>query len=175
MSLYLYVIDPNHRERQREHVRNRRSTDSGVDLITQNKVLDFARCSCTGAGCTNNYCLPCNLGVEIMTGVIAAALDKQGKPAPYLLLARSSTSLTPLRMSNQIGLADAGYRGELIARVDCLDPNLQNYTITEGRRLFQIVQHNWLPYDQVILVDSAEDLPAPPDNRGGGGFGSTGN
>ena len=78
-------------------------------------------------------------------------------------------------MSNQIGLADAGYRGELIARVDCLDPNLQNYTITEGRRLFQIVQHNWLPYDQVILVDSPADLPAPPDNRGGGGFGSTGN
>ena len=78
-------------------------------------------------------------------------------------------------MSNQVGLADAGYRGELIARVDCIDPNLQNYTITEGRRLFQIVQHNWLPYDRVILVDSADDLPTPPDNRGDGGFGSTGN
>jgi dUTP pyrophosphatase len=161
MSLYLYVIDPNHRELQREHVRNRRVTDSGVDLISQNKVL--------------NVTVPANLGVEIRTGVIAAALDAQGKPAPYLLLARSSTSLTPLRMSNQIGLADAGYRGELIARVDCLDSQRWEYTITEGHRLFQIVQHNWLPFQQVILVDTPEDLPAPPDNRGGGGFGSTGN
>jgi dUTPase len=78
-------------------------------------------------------------------------------------------------MSNQIGLADAGYRGELIARVDCLDASLNNYTIPLGRRLFQIVQHNWLPYNEVIVVDSPNDLPAPPDNRGGGGFGSTGN
>jgi dUTP pyrophosphatase len=175
MSLYLYVIDPHHRELQREHVRNRRSTDSGVDLISQNKVLDVAVCVCAGAGCTKEYCLPCNLGVEIRTGVVAAALDGYGKPAPYLLLARSSTSLTPLRMSNQIGLADAGYRGELIARVDCLDASLQTYTIPEGRRLFQIVQHNWLPFNDVVLVDSPADLPAPPDNRGGGGFGSTGN
>jgi dUTP pyrophosphatase len=161
MSLYLYVIDPNHRERQREHVRNRRPTDSGVDLISQNTVLNVA--------------VPYNLGKEIRTGVIAAAVDKQGDPAPYLLLARSSTSLTPLRMSNQVGLADAGYRGELIARVDCLDPNIEQYTIPLGNRLFQIVQHNWLPYDRIILVDSPADLPAPPDNRGGGGFGSTGN
>lgn len=167
MSLYLYVIDPNHRELQREHVRNRRSTDSGVDLICQNTHMSFINSA--------NPNLPANLGVEMKTGVIAAALDKEGKPAPYLLLARSSTSLTPLRMSNQIGLADAGYRGELIARVDCIDPSIQSYTIPLGRRVFQIVQHNWLPYDQVILVDSLADLPAPPDNRGGGGFGSTGN
>jgi dUTP pyrophosphatase len=102
-------------------------------------------------------------------------MDAAGNPAPYLLIARSSTSLTPLRMSNQIGLADAGYRGELIARVDCLDTSLQNYTVEMGRRLFQIVQHNWLPFNNIVFVDSAEDLPAPPDNRGGGGFGSTGN
>ena len=161
MSLYLYVIDPNHRELQRQHVSKRRVTDSGVDLISQNTDLDVA--------------VPFNLGKEIKTGVIAAAVDKDGKPAPYLLLARSSTSLTPLRMSNQIGLADAGYRGELIARVDCLDSRLDQYTIPLGNRLFQIVQHNWLPYDRVIMVDSPNDLPSPPDNRGSGGFGSTGN
>jgi dUTPase len=166
MSLYLYVIDPNHRDRQRIHVQNRRSTDSGVDLLCQNTYLNFSN---------PNRNLPPHLGVEIKTGVIAAAVDAAGNPAPYLLLARSSTSLTPLRMSNQIGLADAGYRGELIARVDCLDTSLQNYTVEMGRRLFQIVQHNWLPYDRIIFVDSPADLPAPPDNRGGGGFGSTGN
>jgi len=162
MSLYIYVINPNHRELQRDHVRNRRVTDSGVDLVCQKTTLQILP-------------PPQNLGLEIKTGVIAAALDNQGNPAPYLLLARSSTSLTPLRMSNQIGLADAGYRGELIARVDCFDPSISDYTVAEGRRLFQIVQHNWLPYDHVIMVDSPADLPAAPDNRGGGGFGSTGN
>jgi dUTP pyrophosphatase len=162
MSLYLYVIDPAHRELQRQHVLNRRSTDSGVDLICQEKILDVA-------GFSNN------LGLEIKTGIVAAALDAQGNSVPYLLLARSSTSLTPLRMSNQVGLADAGYRGELIARVDCFDTSSAYYTIPEGRRLFQIVQHNWLPFNQVIMVNSVEELPAAPDNRGDGGFGSTGN
>lgn len=160
MSLYLYVIDPHHRELVRDHVRNRRPTDSGVDLISRQMTLDT---------------LPNNLGIEMKLGVVCAALDAQGNPAPYLLLARSSTSLTPLRMSNQVGLADAGYRGELIARVDCLDTTLREYPISQGRRLFQIVQHNWLPFQNVVVVDSAEDLPAPPDNRGSGGFGSTGN
>jgi len=163
MSLYLYVIDPNHRELQRNHVNyTRRPTDSGVDLISQDKILEIAPS-------------PHNLGLEMKTGVVAAALDAQGNPAPYLLLARSSTSLTPLRMSNQIGLADAGYRGELIARVDCFDTTIKTYHVPEGRRLFQIVQHNWLPYDRIILVVSLGDLPAAPDNRGSGGFGSTGN
>lgn len=167
MSLYLYVVDPNHRELQREHVRNRRPTDSGVDLISQNNVVDLLNLR------SPNF--PSHLGVEIKTGIVAAALDVIGKPAPYLLIARSSTSLTPLRMSNQIGLADAGYRGELIARVDCLDQSIGTYEISEGRRLFQIVQHNWLPFNEVIIANSPSDLPAPPDNRGGGGFGSTGN
>lgn len=159
MSLYLWIRNEQLRTAMREHLANRRPTDSGVDLICP-------------------YHLFCNLpqnflGREIRTGVIAAALTPEGKPAPYLLLARSSTSLTPLRMSNQIGLADAGYRGELIARVDYFGKEFE-YEIPFGRRLFQIVQHNWLPFDQVIIVDRPEEMPAPPDNRGEGGFGSTG-
>ena len=81
--------------------------------------------------------------------------------------------MTPLRMSNQIGLADAGYRGELIARVDYFGKEYE-YEIPFGRRLFQIVAHDWLPFTKVVLVDRPEDLPAPPDTRGAGGFGSTG-
>jgi dUTPase len=108
-------------------------------------------------------------------GVKCAALTEKYEPAPYLLLARSSTSLTPLRMSNQIGLADMGYRGELIARVDIFgSPEMSDYTVEEGRRLFQIVQHNWMPWKKVVIVDREEDLPPAPDSRGDGGFGSTG-
>jgi dUTPase len=171
MSLYIYVIDPEHRELVREHIKTRRVTDSGVDLLSRQITLDIPVPTLN----IDKYTLPTNLGIEMKLGVVVAAVCMHGNPVPYLLLARSSTSLTPLRMSNQIGLADAGYRGELIARVDCLDISLREYAIPAGRRLFQIVQHNWLPFQNVVLVDSADDLPAPPDNRGGGGFGSTGN
>lgn len=159
MSLYLWIPNDGLRASMRNHLANRRPTDSGVDLICPPMVLDFSQSS---------------LAAPIHTGVIAAARTPQGGPAPYLLLARSSTSLTPLRMSNQIGLADMGYRGELIARVDCLEPNMMQYLIEGGRRLFQIVAHDWMPFQNVYIVDSPNDLPPAPDARGNGGFGSTG-
>jgi dUTPase len=158
MSLYVYVRDDKLRGDMKAHTSKRRSTDSGVDLLSPQLTLDFS---------AKKY------GIEMKTGMHFAALDSQGTPAPYLLLARSSTSLTPLRMSNQIGLADAGYRGELIARVDCVSDDTE-YTLEHGRRLFQVVRHNWLPFDNIIFVDRLDDLPLAPDDRGSGGFGSTG-
>ena len=158
-TLYLWIADPILRQAMREHTANRRVTDSGVDLICPHHVFSN---------------LPQNfLGREIRTGVVAAATSVIHGPVPVLLLARSSTSMTPLRMSNQIGLADAGYRGELIARVDYFGKEYE-YEIPFGRRLFQIVAHDWLPFTKVVLVDRPEDLPPAPDQRGAGGFGSTG-
>ena len=159
MSLFLYIPDDKLRADMKLHVRNRRWTDSGLDILCPAHELDFSKSK---------------LAAEIKTGIHAAALDSRGNPVPYLLLVRSSTSLTPLRQSNQIGLADAGYRGELIARVDCADADALYYTIEHGRRLFQICQNNWLPWDRIEFVDSLEALPKPPDGRGDGGFGSTG-
>ena len=154
MSLYIYVVDPVLRGMLAEHLAKRRVTDSGFDLMSPNWVSD------------KQY------GAEMRLGVHCSAQTESGEPAPYLLLARSSTSLTPLRMANQIGLADMGYRGELIARVDVLYGD--QYTVTQGTRLFQIVQQNWMPWKNVVLVDSLEQLHPAPDNRGSGGFGSTG-
>jgi dUTPase len=159
MSLYLWIPDVNLREAMRAHVNNRRPTDSGVDLLCPEMTLDFSQSP---------------LAAEIKTGIIAAAKTMYGGPASYLLLARSSTSLTPLRMSNQVGLADMGYRGELIARVDCVDPNVKMFHIDHGRRLFQIVSHDWMPFIHVHIVNDPSELPSPPDARAGGGFGSTG-
>ncbi len=159
MSLYLWIANNELRQDMRAHTSHRRPTDSGVDLLCPRHLF----CN-----------LPQNsLAREIHTGVVAAALTSDGRPAPYLLLARSSTSLTPLRMSNQIGLADSGYRGELIARVDYVG-NDHEYEIPHGRRLFQIVQHNWMPFEHVYIVDSPSELPSAQDTRGAGGFGSTG-
>jgi dUTPase len=162
MSLYVYVIDETLRRKFRDHLSKHRSTDSGFDLLCPGMSLDFSN---------GKY------GVEMKLGIKCGALTDQYDPAPYLLLARSSTSLTPLRMSNQIGLADMGYRGELIARVDSMDVEVNGrrvYQVEEGRRLFQLVQHNWMPWSNIYLVDREEDLPPAPDTRGSDGFGSTG-
>lgn len=159
MSLYVYVANPMLRQLMESQLLSRRWTDSGFDLPMLADTLNFS----------ND-----RLGVELKTGCVFAALSSEGEPVPYLLLARSSTSLTPLRMSNQIGLADAGYRGELIARVDYFGVD-NTYQIQNGRRLFQVVRHNWLPWKKIIFVNSLSELPPPPDNRGSGGFGSTGN
>ena len=162
MSLYVYVMDEALRQKFRDHLSNRRWTDSGFDILCPQIVFEFPPQE------------QMFRGLEMKLGIKCGALTESGDPAPYLLLARSSTSLTPLRMSNQIGLADMGYRGELIARVDFLDFGVPQYVIEDGRRLFQIVQHNWMPWKKIYIVDREEDLPPAPDNRGEGGFGSTG-
>jgi dUTPase len=160
--LYVFVHDADHRKLVEAHMKTRRPTDSGFDIVSREtdlRVKDYN-----------------SQGIEIKTGMTFAAVSQNSEScvnAPYLLLARSSTSLTPLRMSNQIGLADAGYRGELFARVDVVQP-IGNYTIMEGKRLFQVVAHNWLPWNEVHIVDKLEDLPAATDDRGAGGCGSTG-
>ena len=72
-------------------------------------------------------------------------------------------------MANSIGLIDSGYRGDVKAKVDVLVND--ELVVDHGTRLFQICSHNFLPWDQVRIVD---ELPEAPDNRGDGGFGSTG-
>ena len=160
MSLYIYVKDEVLREKMAEHLAKRRPTDSGCDILGPAWMMPEANLE--------------RYGLEMKLGIHCAAFTTDNKPAPYLLLARSSTSLTPFRMSNQLGLADMGYRGELIARVDIMGNEHSNGIVIFGQRLFQIVQHNWMPWEEIVLVGSREDLPAAIDNRGDGGFGSTG-
>ncbi len=85
---------------------------------------------------------------------------------PYYLIPRSSISKTPLRMSNSIGLIDGGYRGEIIAMVDNIKS--ENYTVSLGDRLFQLVAMDGAPIT-FELVDTLSET-----SRGSGGFGSTG-
>ena len=85
---------------------------------------------------------------------------------PYMLMPRSSISKTPLRLSNSIGLIDAGYRGEIMAAVD----NIKNisFTLEVGQRLFQLVGMD----GSEINFELVENLSA--SIRGRRGFGSTG-
>jgi dUTP pyrophosphatase len=120
--------------------------DAGLDLfITKDQVID--------PGST----------AKIHLGISCENMEMK----PYLLMARSSISKTPLRLSNAVGLIDAGYRGEIMAAVDNIKDS--SYRLEKGQRLFQLVSMNGesIHFD---LVDTLSDT-----SRGKGGFGSTGN
>jgi dUTP pyrophosphatase len=132
-------------------VNNRRSTDSGFDIpmLFENAIN----------------------GVHEFNLQIKIAATHNNAPIPALLLPRSSISNTPFRLTNSIGLIDAGYRGTIRARVDVLESPL--VMVPNRTRLFQICQGNFMPWDNIVIAQFEHELPAPPDNRGDGGFGST--
>ena len=118
--------------------------DAGLDLfITKDQVID--------PGST----------AKIHLGISCENMEMK----PYLLMARSSISKTPLRLSNAVGLIDAGYRGEIMAAVDNIKDS--SYRLEKGQRLFQLVSMNGesIHFD---LVDTLSDT-----SRGEDGFGST--
>jgi len=95
------------------------------------------------------------------------ASETEKIPTGFYLYPRSSTgSKTPIRLSNSVGIIDAGYRGPLMAIVD----NVSNepFTLKKGERYFQVCAPDLGPI-QFELSDFLSKT-----DRGTGGFGSTG-
>lgn len=86
----------------------------------------------------------------------------------FYLYPRSSISRTHLRLANQVGIIDAGYRGHLIGVFDVL----YSAPIKARDRYVQIVSPYMCPI-VVEVVSSLEELGCETV-RGLGGFGSTG-
>lgn len=125
-----------------------------------------------------------DLGIKCsMVFVSTNSITKQTLQTPcgYYLYPRSSTgSKTPLRLSNQVGIMDSGYRGNVIACFDNVDHKNQfndsQYEVVVGNRLVQICPPN-ITYPTVINIVSSDtelDIPQANNQRGTGGFGSTG-
>lgn len=88
----------------------------------------------------------------------------------FYMYPRSSISKSPLRLANNVGIIDAGYRGHLIGMFDLIDHNTQH--IKKFDKYLQICAPGLVPIF-VELVNSKEDL-GENTARGDGGFGSTG-
>jgi dUTP pyrophosphatase len=69
-------------------------------------------------------------------------------------------------LSNQIGIIDENYRGEIMALVDNFDN--EDFVIKKDERLFQLVFPSLKPF-KIELVDDIDE-----SDRGSNGFGSTG-
>lgn len=139
--------------------------DAGIDIFTPSETVAYKTTS-TKVGCG----IKCAMYFDDGYGNL--------KPSGYYMYPKSSTgSKTPLRLSNSVGIIDAGYRGELIGFFDNVNPNY-DYKIERNQRLLQICSPNITYPIYPILVDSLEELDRyinENDNaRGTGGFGSTG-
>ena len=88
----------------------------------------------------------------------------------FYMYPRSSISKTPLRLANNVGIIDAGYRGHLIGMFDLVYQ--PTYNIKELDRYLQICAPGLVPI-LVELVNSVDELGNETE-RGAGGFGSTG-
>ena len=98
--------------------------------------------------------VPLGVAVEIPEGYV------------MLLIPRSSTWKTPLRMPNSVGVIDSDYRGEVCALLQ--NTHHLTWTVEAGERLVQGVI---VPVPSV-QIQEVEELSET--SRGVGGFGSTG-
>ena len=109
--------------------------------------------------------------VQINHG-IKASMEFAGIPSGFYLYSRSSTaSKTPLRLSNSVGIIDAGYRGHLIGMFDNVESR-DSYEVTMGQRLVQICAPDITYPIHVEIVNDINELGVT--QRGIGGIGSTG-
>jgi dUTP pyrophosphatase len=88
-------------------------------------------------------------------------------PQAYYIYPRSSIYKSCIRLANNVGIIDSGYRGNLKA---AFDNHLVggNFSTVTGQRFLQICMPDLSPFS-VEIVDELDSTV-----RGGGGFGSTG-
>ena len=156
--------------------------DAGFDLfLPKNENESDARWLCDGTAFYSRHWVdvpPINK-VDFKVKCCAKLYtNSKYRYTPFYTYARSSISKTPLRLANNQGIIDAGYRGNLIGMFDCLvNPNDSDdrefdWYMEKYSRMIQICAPGLIPI-YVTIVDKFEEL-GPSTSRGDGGFGSTG-
>lgn len=114
------------------------------------------------------------IGTTIDLGVKCCLVDEKGNFHSYFIMPRSSINKTPLQLTNSVGLADLGYRGNLKAGLRNFSS--KEYKQTRGTAMFQLVPRNEVPFKYVIVNEKSPLYAILNQNteRGSGGFGSTG-
>jgi len=134
------------------------NTDAGFDLLTpENQTLITNKVNKV------DYKIVCS----------AQMIEEENKTfnTGFYMYPRSSISKTQLRLANNVGIIDSGYRGHLIGMFDCIYSDKNEISINKYDRHLQICSPGLIPII-IELVSSIEELGKTI--RGTGGFGSTG-
>lgn len=153
MSYTLKIkINENASQNVKDHYKNFTSHhlgDSGIDLIVPQDVLVHA----LQVG-TIDHLIQCEM------------LNENLQSVSYYLYPRSSISKTNFMMANSVGIIDAGYRGNIMAKIRNM--SLDGISkISENDKMFQICAPDLKPI-KIELVNELSET-----SRGIGGFGST--
>ena len=132
------------------------AVDAGIDLFIP-EAIDL-RPTPTTSICKVNHRIMC-------------AMYFNNIPCGFYMYPRSSLSGTPLRLANSVGIIDAGYRGDIMAKMDIFPHS--ELTIPKYTRLVQICSPNLTFPILPVIVDTIDKLGCETV-RGNGGFGSTG-
>ena len=158
-----------------------------------NELVDkYLECCAKGydAGCANDtitYCynsgfdLFCPANVEcthinkyMLDHNISCSMTYEGRFVGYYLYVRSSTPIkTPLRLANNVGIIDSGYRGNIKGCFDIIDTK-SNFNFEKGNRYMQLCPPDIGKPMKVYIVDAFHNL-GKKNNRNCDGFGSSGN
>jgi len=105
---------------------------------------------------------------------IACSMTYKDKYVGYYLYVRSSTPIkTPLRLANNVGIIDSGYRGNIRGCFDIIDTK-SNFNFEKGNRYMQLCPPDIGKPMKVFIVDAFNNL-GKKNNRNCDGFGSSGN
>lgn len=107
---------------------------------------------------------------EMITRDIFNPLNVRIVNTCYYMYARSSISKSHIRLANNVGIIDAGYRGHLMGMFDVIYKDTS--TINKYDRYLQICAPDLCPI-LITMVETKEAL-GEKTSRGDGGFGSTG-
>ncbi len=134
--------------------------DAGFDMYLPNDIQNSV----------NSPISPIKVDYQIKCCAKIVKSSGYTRATAFYTYARSSISNTGFRLANNQGIIDAGYRGNLMAKLDIVVPNNEYHV--KFSRLMQICAPNLMPI-HVTIVEKLEDL-GEQTLRGTGGFGSTG-
>lgn len=157
LNKYIEAINEHHLKMSN----NIRHIDAGFDLFCPSQF----RFTCSEVN-KLDYQIVCS--AKIIES--ANSTDNTEFNTGFYMYPRSSISKSYLRLANNIGIIDAGYRGHLMGMFDVIYIN--ELDINKFERHLQICAPGLIPI-VVELVNSIEEL-GEETARGDGGFGSTG-
>jgi dUTP pyrophosphatase len=134
--------------------------DSGFDLL-----------------CPENTIWTEDIPIYMLDFKISCAMTFNNKHVGYYLYMRSSTPIkTPLRLANNVGIIDSGYRGTIRALFDynTLYSSYETFEFVRSNRYVQLTPPNIGCPMKVYIVDDLSML-GKKNNRNENGFGSSGN